>query len=123
MFLKVLNETGHLCYSIESDALLVYELLDAISDMLDNLNDVKEDKDESEFLPPNNKISETTKSENFLLANAMKGEAEGSNISISKLQKLSNMSERQRLEAEKSITCKTNTFFLNNINEGKEKID
>lgn len=41
----------------------------------------------------------------------MKIEAPESDITISKLQKHINMSERQRLEAENRITGKTDTFF------------
>ena len=79
-----------------------------------------EDEDESDFLLPN-KTGKTVESENFLLSNSMEIEAERSNITISKLQKCKNMSERQSLGAEKRITHKSGTFF-NNINEWKERI-
>ena len=36
LFLKVLNETGHLCYMTESGAFLVYELHDTIDEVLEN---------------------------------------------------------------------------------------
>ena len=56
LFLKVLNETGHLCYMIESDALLVYELQDTIDEVFENLKDIRDDNDEAELLPQNIKI-------------------------------------------------------------------
>ena len=56
LFLKVLNETGHLCYMIKSDALLVYELQDTIDEVFENLKDIRDDNDEAELLPQNIKI-------------------------------------------------------------------
>ena len=80
LFLKVLNETGHLCYMMESDALIVYKLQDAIDEVLENLKDIRDDDDEAELLPQNIKIlSETVECEKFLNANTMEIKAEATN--------------------------------------------
>ena len=54
--------------------------------------------------------------------NTMKIKAESTNVSFSKLQKLNKMFETERLEAERKITLKTETFVLNSVNQGKGKI-
>ena len=46
LFLKVLNETGHLCFMLESDAMLVYEVRDTVDEVLENLKDIRDDDDE-----------------------------------------------------------------------------
>ena len=123
LFLKVLNETGHLCFMLESDAMLVYEVRDTVDEVLENLKDIRDDDDEAELMPQNIKfLSETVESENFLTANTMKIKVEATNVSFNKLQKLNKMSETERLEAEKKITRKTKTFVLNNVKQGKERI-
>ena len=46
LFLKVLDETCHLCLMLKSDAMLVYEVRDTVDEVLENLKDIRDDDDE-----------------------------------------------------------------------------
>ena len=66
MFWKVLNETSHLCNLFESNSALIYQLPDAVKDVMENLIDIKND-DASGLLSQNIKlIKEPIDNANFL---------------------------------------------------------
>ena len=120
-FLKILNETGHPCFMLESDTMLVYGVHDTVDEVLENLKDIRDYDDKAELMLQNIKfLSETVEFENLLTANTMKIKAEATSVSFNNLQKLNKMSKTERLEPEKKITQKTKTFVLNNVKQGKK---
>ena len=70
LFPKVLNETGHLCHMMESDALLVYELQDRTNVSFSKLQKLNK-MSETERLEAKRKIS--WKTEIFVLISVKQG--------------------------------------------------
>lgn len=123
MYLKVLNQTSHLCYMFESDSVLIYQLREAIQDTIENLEEMLVEDDETEIMPQNIKIlSETVESENFLDANTILIQAESTNVSAKKLRALNKLPEATRQEAEKNVVKIRENFKLNNVKQGREKL-
>ena len=84
--------------------MLIYQLHEVIQDTIDNLTDINHDKNKTEILSHSFKIlSETVDSEKFLYANTMIIQAEATNVSTKRLNKLTKMSQEQRHEAEQKI--------------------
>ena len=84
--------------------MLIYQLHEVIQDTIDNLTDINHDKNKTEILSHSIKIlSETVDSEKFLYANTMIIQAEATNVSTKRLNKLTKMSQEQRHEAEQKI--------------------
>lgn len=84
--------------------MLIYQLHEVIQDTIDNLTDINHDKNKTEILSHSIKIlSETVDSEKFLYANTMIIQAEATNVSTKRLNKLTKMPQEQRHEAEQKI--------------------
>lgn len=84
--------------------MLIYQLHEVIQNTIDNLTDINHDKNKTEILSHSIKIlSETVDSEKFLYANTMIIQAEATNVSTKRLNKLTKMPQEQRHEAEQKI--------------------
>ena len=57
LFFDVLNETAHLSLLFESESILVYQVKNAVEEILDNLRDIPNDDDYDE-MPFNVKVTD-----------------------------------------------------------------
>ena len=98
-------------------------LRDAVKDDIKNLIDTKNDVgDMSDLLPQHIKlIKETINNANFLNAYSVTVQAKATNIPLHQLKKIHNISQEDRIEAEKLVKTK-NIFKLNNVSQGKKKL-
>ena len=84
--------------------MLIYQLDDVIQDTIDNLTDIKHDKNKTEILSHSIKVlSETVDSEKFQDVNTMIIQVEETNVSTKRLNKLNKMPQEQRHEAGQKI--------------------
>ena len=90
LHIKVLNETNLLCYLMETDLALIYQLLDVIKYTIENLTKIKYDHEDDVFvlLLQNIKLlRETIESENFLNVDTVTVLAAATNIPPRQLKK------------------------------------
>ena len=112
-FFCVLNETAHLSYLIEGDTAMIYQIQEAVDDVILNLKDIAEEKDTPLFLANVKLIKETEES------NVITVSVSASNVPENKLKKI----RESKSSNEPKVTFVKANFVLHNVKQGKEKVE
>ena len=84
-FFRVLNETTHLSYLIEGDTAMIYQIQEAVDDVILNLKDIAEEKDTPLF-QANVKLIKKTEESNTITVSVS-----ASNVPENKLKRSMNL--------------------------------
>ena len=116
LFFDVLNETAHLSLLFESESILVYQVKNAVEEILDNLRDISNDGDYDD-MPFNVKVTD-----NRLTGDSVNITVSAMNANLKGIRSMQEMNEEERIEAEKNVTIHKDTFTFNDLKSGRKRI-
>ena len=124
LYFEVLKETAHLSLLLESDGLVIYQLADAVKEVYDNLDDLR-DAEDYDYLPFNiEKIKEYSDDDaNWLLRDCVQVKISASSCTLNMAEKLKQMGPEERAFAENKIKVVKETFDLRQVKSGTENVD
>ena len=116
LFLNVLSEISALSLIMETDSVLIYQLLVAVSEVCANLDDLVEEKEDQ--LPTNMEIVDEDPEEDSINI-----KVSATNATLKQYTKAKDLTEEDRRKIKKNVKIVHENFKLSNAATGKEKTE
>ena len=122
LYFEVLNETAHLSLLMESDSIMIYQVVDFVQELSDNLTDTSRSEDYA-FLPFNVEEIGIGDRLNWMLEDSMKTRVSACAGTVQAAKRLKTMSEEKRKVAEVKIKVAKEIITFHNVKTGKETVE